>query len=79
MSRILNMSEQHAVQTLAAKGFSLRWISRELHLNRRTVARTSRPVRNPNSPRPRFMIRKSSIRRSAATCLTASGKSGTRS
>ena len=39
MSRILKMSDQQAIQTLAAKGFSLRWISRELNINRRTVAR----------------------------------------
>ena len=39
MSRILNTSEQQAIQALAAKGFSLRWISRELNINRRTVAR----------------------------------------
>jgi transposase len=39
MSRILNMSDQQAIQALAAKGFSLRWISRELNINRRTVAR----------------------------------------
>jgi transposase len=39
MSRILKMSDQQAIQALAAKGFSLRWISRELNINRRTVAR----------------------------------------
>ena len=39
MSRILNTSEQQAIRALAAKGFSLRWISRELNINRRTVAR----------------------------------------
>lgn len=39
MSRILKMSDQQAIQALAAKWFSLRWISRELNINRRTVAR----------------------------------------
>ena len=41
MSRILKVSDQQAIQVLAAKGFSLRWISRELNINRRTVARSA--------------------------------------
>jgi transposase len=39
MSRILKVSEQLIIQALAAKGFSLRRIARELGVNRRTVAR----------------------------------------
>jgi transposase len=39
MSHILKVNEQEAIRTLAAKGFSLRWIARELGVNRRTVAR----------------------------------------
>jgi transposase len=39
MSRILNVSEQLVIQSLVAKGFSLRRIARELGVNRRTVAR----------------------------------------
>ena len=39
MSRILKMSGQQAIQVLAARGYSHRWISRELGVNRRTVAR----------------------------------------
>jgi hypothetical protein len=35
MSRILNMSGQQAIQALAASGYSHRWISRELGVNRR--------------------------------------------
>jgi hypothetical protein len=39
MSSILKMFDQQAIQALAAKGFSLRWISRDLNINRRKVAR----------------------------------------
>ena len=39
MSHILKVNEQEAIRTLAAKGFSLRRIARELGVNRRTVAR----------------------------------------
>lgn len=39
MSRILKVSEQLIIQSLAAKGFSLRRIARDLGVNRRTVAR----------------------------------------
>ena len=39
MSRILKVSDQQAIQALAARGYSQRWISRELGVNRRTVAR----------------------------------------
>ena len=51
MSRILNTSEQQAIRALAAKGFSLRWISRELNINRRTVARyTAAPAAKCTTP-----------------------------
>ena len=39
MSRILKVSDQQTIQALAARGYSQRWISRELGVNRRTVAR----------------------------------------
>lgn len=39
MSHILKVNEQEEIRTLAAKGFSLRRIARELGVNRRTVAR----------------------------------------
>jgi transposase len=39
MFRILKMSGQQAIQALAARGYSLPWISHELGVNRRTVAR----------------------------------------
>ena len=39
MSNVLKMPVQNSIQNLAAHGWSVRRIARELHLNRRTVAR----------------------------------------
>jgi IS30 family transposase len=46
----LNVSLQHSITTLAAKGWSARKIARELGVHRETVGRYLRPVALESKP-----------------------------
>ncbi len=51
MANILKVSIQETIRSLAARGWTHRWIARALGLNRRTVARYAVPAGSvPKSP-----------------------------